>query len=116
MKKGHAQINVHDLFLYRELFFRRSLFESLAAGTHHQSVGNDDLGCHQIGILGVVECLGNRFITQLEGIDLYRGELGRSKLGKQGIVERNDGNIFRHGNDSGCSGQALTEQSVNNFL
>ena len=107
---------MHDLFLYRELFFRRSFFESLAAGTHHQSVGNDDLGCHQIGILGVVECLGNRFITQLEGIDLYRGELGRSKLGKQGIVERNDGNIFRHGNDSGCSGQALTEQSVNNFL
>ena len=79
---------MHDLFLCGGLFFCRILFQCLAAGTHHQPVGNDDLGGHQIGIFGVVERLGNRFITQLEGIDLHRSELGRSKFGKQGIVER----------------------------
>lgn len=42
----------------------------------HQTMGNDDLRCHQVWIFGMAKGLGNCFIAQLEGSGLNEGELG----------------------------------------
>ena len=63
------------------------------AAPFYDAVGNDDFVGAEIWVFRVIDDLVGGFLAQLEGIDVYCGQLGRGQLGIEGIVEGDDGKI-----------------------
>lgn len=58
---------------------------------------DENLCCKQIRVFDVVDHLGCRLNTELEGVDVHRCQLGRGQAREQGIVERDDREVIGDG-------------------
>ena len=67
-----------------------------AATAVDETVGNQDLGGHQVGVFHMIDDLGGGLEAQREGGDIHTGEWCGGHGGVEGIVEREDGDILRN--------------------
>ena len=81
-------------YVIRSLF---SLPVFPAASPDDQRVGNDDLGGQKVRVLDMVDQLRGGLNAQLEGVDIHRGQLRGCDAGKEGVVKRDNGQIFGNG-------------------
>ena len=54
----------------------------------------DDLGGRKSGILDVADHLGGCFDSKLPGVHIHGGQLWKTELGEQRIVEGKDGKVI----------------------
>ena len=77
------------------LFLKSDLRRRAAAFPWDEPVRHDDLGCQKIRVLDVVDGLAGRFHAQLVGVHVHGGQLRAGDAGEQGVIEGNDGKVFR---------------------